>query len=155
MSDRKEPRDITAEEAAALSYSQGLKIGNEPGSKTAAINAMSERAKAEQAAKDARFTEHTPRPWEYYESWLVGGPDRFFVSDYAGCGSHEQIIENPYDAALIKNAPDVLAALVKAKALIDILMPGVKHLFDVDFETLNMTCVAVNEAITKATTKEE
>jgi hypothetical protein len=143
MTERKEPREITAEEAKALSEANGLKVGAEPGSKTAAINALRERFEA----NEARFTEHTPGPWSFDKyDWLIG-PGHVPVTDYAGCGSHACDIENPYDKALILAAPELLAACKSALAkFCTILAPN---------DSVTEIADYLDSVITKATTKEE
>lgn len=148
MSDRKEPREITAEEAEALSVANGLKLGNEPGSKQCIV--------AQFTRVEPVYTVHTPGPWAFIgdDDWLASTAGATqdeqgnwrnlkMVIDCAGCDTNEAYVENPFDKALIKHAPELLAI---AKHLFEQWVNGRVNVSDFD---------DLHDAIKKATTKEE
>jgi hypothetical protein len=86
--------------------------------------------------------EHTKGPWEASDGWLYGAGDEA-VCEYAGCGTHEAVWPNPADLALAQAAPELLEALVLARAE----LAGLPHSLGYNFTHLPK----IDAAIAKAT----
>lgn len=83
---------------------------------------------------------HTPGPWEEAGGWIFAGEQS--VSEYAGCGTHEAAW-NPADLALVLAAPELLDALRKCVAELEIIKGAVHD--------ERMALIAGHAAIAKAT----
>lgn len=80
-------------------------------------NEIRANLKKEPLIMESRHGAHTPGPWVCSSDGWIDTNDGGEIMLYAGCGTHEAYIENPYDRALILAAPELLAAL---KAVISV-----------------------------------